>query len=424
MRRYVMLSATLLTVLTTGHLPAQTETNQTPVLAPTVQLSPAEQDFDEIVRNFEKRLTEAGSFTADVVSQWETAGGGDAKGTNVFRVAVQAGGKLRVEAGSAEAGEAQFVCVSDGRGITRLLRSAKLYSQHEAATTLDELQHDSMTLQSLAGSGVEFLVRPQFRAQLIAQIRSVEDAGREKIDNVDTRHFRLTLLDKQVYDLWFTTGEQPVLTRLVTTTAIPIDSERVIRLTTTGAFKWQVGVKHPEGTFALEIPAGARRVNDLLAALQEGDIGQLLGQPAPALELTSLQGTPINLAQHLGKNVVVLVFWASWCAPSTDRMGSLNEFVAACEKAGAAVYAINLREDRDVVSKTVADRGFQGTVLLDPQEKAVQAYRISALPVTVMIGKDGTVQAYQLGSGDQSRERIRADVAALIAGKTLVPKGP
>ena len=160
MRRYVMLSATLLTVLTTGHLAAQTETNQTPVLAPTVQLSPAEKDFDEIVRNFEKRLTEAGSFTADVVSQWETAGGGDAKGTNIFRVAVQAGGKLRVEAGSAEAGEAQFVCVSDGRGITRLLRSAKLYSQHEAATTLDELQHDNMTLQSLAGSGVEFLGAP------------------------------------------------------------------------------------------------------------------------------------------------------------------------------------------------------------------------------------------------------------------------
>ena len=178
------------------------------------------------------------------------------------------------------------------------------------------------------------------------------------------------------------------------------------------------------GNLRVGDPGRARRVNDLLAALQEGDIGQLLGQPAPALELTSLQGTPINLAQHLGKNVVVLVFWASWCAPSTDRMGSLNEFVAACEKAGAAVYAINLGEDRDVVSKTVADRGFQGTVLLDPQEKAVQAYRISALPVTVMIGKDGTVQAYQLGSGDQSRERIRADVAALIAGKTLVPKGP
>ena len=43
--------------------------------------------------------------------------------------------------------------------ITRLLRTANLYSQHDAATTLDELQHDAMTLRTLEGSGVDFLVR-------------------------------------------------------------------------------------------------------------------------------------------------------------------------------------------------------------------------------------------------------------------------
>ncbi|MHB0957864.1 MAG: redoxin domain-containing protein [Pirellulaceae bacterium] len=424
MRRYLMLSATLLAVLTTGLAWGQADTAPTQVAAPVVQLSPAERDFDEIVRGFEKRLTEAGSFTVDVVSQWEATGSGtDAKGTNIFHVAVQAGGKLRVEAGSAEAGESQFVCVSDGRGITRLLRSANLYSQHDAATSLDELQHDNMTLQTLAGSGVEFLVRPQFRAQLIAQIRSVEDVGREMLGTADSRHFRLVLLDNRVFDLWFTTGEQPVLTRLVTTTSLPIDGERTFRFTTTGSFRWQAGVQHAEGTFAVEIPAGARRVHDLLAALQEGDISQLLGQPAPVLQLANLQGTQVSLASQLGKYVVVLIFWARWCAPSTDRMGSLNEFVTSCEKAGAAVYAINLGEDRDTVSRTVTEKGFEGTVLLDPQAQAVQAYRIGAIPLTVLIGKDGTVQAYQAGSSDQVRERIRADAAALISGKTLVPKG-
>jgi hypothetical protein len=424
MHRYVMLSALWLAALTTNSVIAQTETNQTQVVVPAVELTTAEKQFDEIVRGFEKRLTESGAFTADVVSQWEATGSGmDMQGTNLYHVAVQAGGKLRVEAGSTEAGKAQFVCVSDGRGITRLLRSANLYSQHEAATSLDELQHDNMTLQTLTGSGVDFLVRPQFRAQLIAQIGRVEDVGIEQLDSVDTRHFRLNLLDKRVFDLWFTTGDQPMLTRLVTTTAIPIDGERIFRLTTTGSFQWQVGIQHPEGTFSLEIPAGARRVNDLLAALQEGDIEQLLGKPAPPLEFTSLRGNKVNLSQQFGKNVVVLIFWASWCAPSTDRMGSLNEFVALCEKAGAAAYAINLGEDRDTVSRTVMEKGFTGTVLLDPQAESLQAYRIGAIPVTILIGKDGTVQAYQTGSTDQARERVRGDAAALISGKTLAPKG-
>ena len=131
----------------------------------------------------------------------------------------------------------------------------------------------------------------------------MEDLGLEKIGNVDTQHFRVALVGQRVFDLWFTTGNQPVLTRLVITTTIPIDDERKFLLTTSGTFQWKIGVKHPEGTFALAIPAGARRVDDLLAALQAGDIEQLVGKPAPALELESLQGTKVNLADQLGKQV-------------------------------------------------------------------------------------------------------------------------
>lgn len=425
MYRYVTLWTVALVIALINDGFAQAQGTPSTVVAPTVKLSEAEKKFDEIVRGFEKRLTESGAFIVDVVSQWKATGSGkDVQGTNIYHVAVQAGGKLRIAAGSKEKGEGQFICVSDGRTMTRLLRPANLYSQHDAGTTLDELQHDAMTLQTLNGSGVDFLVRPQFRAQLIAQIAGVEDVGPEKLNNTDTRHFRLTLVDKRMFDLWFTTGDQPVLTKLVTTTSIPIDDQRTFQMMTSGLFQWKVGVTHPEGTFTLAIPEGARRVNDLLAALQEGDIEQLLGQPAPPLELVNLQGTKVNLADQLGKKVMVLIFWTSWCAPSTDLMPALTEFVAASEKGGAAVYAINLGEDRDTVSNAVTEKGYQGTVLLDPDAASVQLYRIGAIPMTFLIGKDGTVQAYQSGSTDEVRQQIRVQTAALISGKTLLPKGP
>ena len=229
---------------------------------PTVKLSEAEKKFDEIVRGFEKRLTESGAFIVDVVSQWQSTGGGeDAQGTNIYHVAVQAGGKLRIEAGSKEKGAGQFICVSDGRTITRLLRTANLYSQHDAGTTLDELQHDAMTLQTAEWLRRRFPGAPAIPRQLIAQISgNVEDLGLEKLDNADTRHFRVALVGQRVFDLWFTTGDQPVLTKLVTTTTIPIDDQRTFQLTTSGLFQWKIGVTHPEGTFTLAIPAGARRV--------------------------------------------------------------------------------------------------------------------------------------------------------------------
>lgn len=424
MRQITAIAVAALMCLFASRLAAQTAQAPVPLVAPTVQLSAAEQEFDTIVRDLEKRLLEAGSFAVDVKSQWETRGSdANAKGTNLYRVAVQAGGKLRVEAGSVERGPAQFICVSDARTITRLLRSRNIYSQHSAGETLGELHHDAFTDNVLTASGVEYLIRPQFRADLIARIRGVEDLGREKVGAAELRHFRLTLIGDDLLDLWFTTEAQPLLSRLVVTKKIAIDHERSFQLVTDGTFTWQVGIKHAEGTFALPLPPEAKRVDDLLATLEERGVEQLLGKPAPALELTDLQGTPVTLTQQLGKQVVVLIFWASWCAPSVENMDSLNEFVATCDKAGGVVYFINLGDPREVVAATVKEKGLQGRVLLDPESATLGSYPVGAIPVTILIGKDGTVQAVEAGISEETRKRIRAAAQTLLSGKTLVPAG-
>ena len=304
MRRYVMHSAALVVVLTTGYVLAQTDTNSDTARCACRAADGGGEGLRRDCTRF-RETSDGSGILHDRCGQ--PVGGGR------WRYGCERDQHFpRGRAGWRQAARRSGF----GRSRKSSVRLCQRRAQHHAslafppictastmpATSLDELQYDNMTLQTLTGSGVEFLIRPQFRAQLIAQISGVEDVGREKLGAVDTRHFRLNLLDKRVFDLWFTTGEQPVLTKLVTTTSIPIDGERTFRLTTTGTFQWQVGVKHAEGTFALEIPAGARRVNDLLAALQEGDIEQLLGQPAPALELTNLQGNQVNLSQQFGKN--------------------------------------------------------------------------------------------------------------------------
>jgi peroxiredoxin len=417
------LGVALLVMARVGETAAQQAGKPSPLTPPAARLTDAEKRFDEIVRGFEQRLTDAGAFSARVISQWESSGSGKpAQGTNVYSIAVQAGGKLRVEAGSQETGERQFLCVSDGRSITRFYQPARLYSRHEASVeTLDDLSHDAMTLQTLSGSGVDFLVRPQFRAQLIAQIARVEDLGREQLDGQDVIRFRLSMLDQRVFDLWFTTAPEPILAKMTNTTSIPIDDQRTFRLVTTGTFQWKIGGPHPEGTFQLELPGDVRRVNDLLAALQEGDVAELLGQPAPNLELDQLDGGRVSLAEHLGQRVVILIFWASWSAPSTEGMSTLNEFVELCRQQDTPVFAVNLGEDAASVRETVTAMGYRGPVLLDTRAESLQTYKMGALPITILIGKDGTVQAYHTGSTPEVRARVRDDVAALIAGKKLAP---
>ena len=134
-------------------------------------------------------------------------------------------------------------------------------------------------------------------------------------------------------------------------------------------------------------------------------MAELLGKRAPGLELDQLDGGRVSLAEHLGKRVVILIFWASWSAPSTEGMGSLNEFVEQCRRQDAPVFAVNLGEDVATVRQTVAEMGYRGSVLLDARAESLKVYKMGALPITILIGKDGTVQAYHTGSTPEVRAR-------------------
>lgn len=404
----------------TPNLRAQAESG--PVMAPQVQLSSAEKKFDDTVREFEKHLYDSGAFVVDVTSRWTYSGAGrQTQGTNLYHVAVRKGGKYRIEAGSVEQGKGQYICASDGGQIVRLHKPAKYYSQQQASASQDDLQHDALTLQTVSGSGVDLLIRPQMRAQLIAQISTIRLVGKETLDGQQVTHMQLALIDKRRIDVWFTTEDIPMLLQLSTTETIPINDQQEVQLVTTSTFEWEVGGPLPPNTFSVDIPADTRRVDNLLAALREGDIQDLLGKQAPLIELDNLKGRTIRLTDYRGRKVIVLIFWASWCAPSTNRMDTLNAFVAEAEENGAVVLAINLGETVSQVKECVKEHGYRGTVLLDPETRALDKYRFGELPMTILIGRDGTVQSFHSGSTPEVRQQIREDTAALLKGQHLRP---
>jgi len=86
----------------------------------------------------------------------------------------------------------------------------------------------------------------------------------------------------------------------------------------------------------------------------------------------------------------------------------------------ADALAIDVGEDADSVRAFVEKQKYTHPVVLDPKQQATAAYRITSLPVTVLIGKNGTVQAVHVGTSLEERALIRADMEALVAGKQLV----
>jgi peroxiredoxin len=120
-----------------------------------------------------------------------------------------------------------------------------------------------------------------------------------------------------------------------------------------------------------------------------------LGAPAPGFELSSLSGETIQLEDYRGK-IVLLNFWATWCAPCRLEMPA---FQSSAEIYGdeLAVVAINNAESPGDVQTFVTELGLTFDVLLDPEAEVQRLYSVRGYPTSVLIDADGIIRIQHIG---------------------------
>lgn len=122
------------------------------------------------------------------------------------------------------------------------------------------------------------------------------------------------------------------------------------------------------------------------AAGQE-DIG-----PAPDFALPTLNGETFQLSEYAGQ-VVVVNFWATWCAPCRIEIPDLIEMQSELGDQGVQVVGISLdHQGREVVEEFAEEAGFNYPILLDDGEVAAQFGGVYALPTTIIIDKEGMIR--------------------------------
>jgi thiol-disulfide isomerase/thioredoxin len=138
-----------------------------------------------------------------------------------------------------------------------------------------------------------------------------------------------------------------------------------------------------------------------------------IGAPAPTFELDDLQGRRVSLAEYRGK-VVLLDFWATWCAPCRRSMPVLEKLQKEFPK-DVVLLAINLQEPAEEVRDYVARRKVGSTVLLDADGEVGFAYGAEAIPLHVLIDKQGVIQDILVGLSPTMEEDLRAEIQKLTA---------
>ncbi|HEY1654035.1 MAG TPA: redoxin domain-containing protein [Candidatus Tumulicola sp.] len=138
-----------------------------------------------------------------------------------------------------------------------------------------------------------------------------------------------------------------------------------------------------------------------------------IGQAAPAFSATALDGTKVSLADYRGK-VLVLNFWATWCPPCRAETPDMIRAAHKIAAKDVALLGIDTTETAPIVKSFVALKGIPYRVALAGPD-AYNAFGISYIPTTVVVGPDGIVRARW--TGPVTPDQVALYVAGARAGK-------
>lgn len=129
--------------------------------------------------------------------------------------------------------------------------------------------------------------------------------------------------------------------------------------------------------------------------------------PVATLKLPDLAGKEHDLTAYRGQ-LVVVNFWATWCAPCLAEMAVFERAQRERWPSGVQFLAVNAGDSDDSVRRFVERAGVTFPVLLDRQSATARAWQVTALPVTYVIGVDGHVKAGAIGVRDWDHPDIAA----------------
>jgi thiol-disulfide isomerase/thioredoxin len=169
-------------------------------------------------------------------------------------------------------------------------------------------------------------------------------------------------------------------------------------------------------------PQGAQAADPAaLAPLRDGSMQKLVlhGAPRAASQVafTAPDGTEHRLSDWQGR-VVVLNFWATWCAPCRVEMPMLDALQAEFGGPDFAVVPVATgRHAPEGIRRFYEEAGIRELpVYLDLRQGLARDMAVLGLPVTVILDRDGQEIGRLTGEADWHSDSARAIVAALIAG--------
>lgn len=139
----------------------------------------------------------------------------------------------------------------------------------------------------------------------------------------------------------------------------------------------------------------------------------LTGQTAPDFVLRSSTGENLRLSEYRG-DVVMINFWATWCGPCRQEMPLLDELYGRYQRVGFSLLGINIDDDSRRAMAMVKELGVRFPVLFDEEKKVSKLYEVEAMPMTILLDREGTVRHIHYGYKPGYEQKYLNEIRSLL----------
>jgi len=141
-----------------------------------------------------------------------------------------------------------------------------------------------------------------------------------------------------------------------------------------------------------------------LPACYHGSRPPRIGSAAPDFTVQDSQNSA-TLSQFRGQ-VLVLNFWATWCAPCVEEIPSLVEMQRRMKAKGVTVLAVSVDVDENAYKQFVKDHNVSLLTVRDPSGKSNGLYGTFKFPETYVIDRNGVMRRKFIGAVDWTGPEI------------------
>lgn len=412
--------------------PAAKPAADTVVTQPTISIAP---EAREVVDRMASFLKGHKTFSLRQVSTTKVADEAAKKlaGSMEHVVRLERPNRLAVVLDGDQKGSG--AAISDGDSLVIYQKAANRYESTKAPATFGELIENPQVRSLLAVGNADVvttaLLAEDPAAVILQGMQDLSVAGADEIDGRACTHL-VAKTESGNWDLWVASGDEPVPVKFVPAigqlffggTNVDVSSEVVFD-------QWRIDPVFETPDFVFQPPEGAEKVESLAGAADQARRDRLaarpslhptVGFPMKPVSLVGVDGARFDVAAQKDK-IVVLDFWATWCGPCRISLPVVAQVCKEYAEKGVVFRAVNLKEDGETIRKFLETDPIDAQIVMDSDGTAAAEYRVDAIPHTVIVGRDGVVQAVHVGAGDGMEAKLRKQLDALLEGKSLAPKG-